>query len=209
MMAEGQDQFGGKRKRACPADFAITFVRIGRLACEERFQARRSTVTRWLEESGKDALIEARRIFVRGYESRAQVSETFLRVLRMTGNVVYACRAAGIGRTAAYKWRDADPEFAKAWSAAATIDSDKLTRREMAVILGVAFPATTRKPTFLMAQHAAQYLRERRNGGWIISPAGDGLWWVGSRRRTAAELVAMAEEKGFNASTLRVTARGA
>jgi hypothetical protein len=46
--------------RPCPGDFDETFVRIGRLACEEHYCAGRRTITRWLEERGKRRLINAR-----------------------------------------------------------------------------------------------------------------------------------------------------
>lgn len=52
-------------RRPCPDDFAETFVRIGRLACEEHYGARRTTIAAWLEECGKDALTERRRAAVR------------------------------------------------------------------------------------------------------------------------------------------------
>jgi hypothetical protein len=42
--------------RSCPDDFETTFVDIGRLACEEHYQARRTTITRWLCERGEDRL---------------------------------------------------------------------------------------------------------------------------------------------------------
>lgn len=39
----------------------------------------------------------------------------FLEKFRENGTVYHAAKAAGIGRTAVYQWRDEDPEFAKAW----------------------------------------------------------------------------------------------
>lgn len=42
----------------------------------------------------------------------------FLAVLSETCNVGKACAGAGIGRTTAYEWREADPEFAAKWDAA-------------------------------------------------------------------------------------------
>lgn len=55
-----------------------------------------------------------------------------------------------------------------------------------------------RKVSFIVARHAAQHLRIVRNGGYIVSPTGDGDWWVGSRRISAAQMVDLAEAKGFN-----------
>ncbi len=59
-----------------------------------------------------------------------------------------------------------------------------------------------------MANRAAQFLRIVRNGGWIVSPTGNGDWFVGSRRRSAAELVALAEARGFDrrAANLQIRA---
>jgi hypothetical protein len=42
----------------------------------------------------------------------------FLAVFSETCNVSEACRAAKIGRTAAYAWRNDDPEFAADWDEA-------------------------------------------------------------------------------------------
>lgn len=59
-----------------------------------------------------------------------------------------------------------------------------------------------------LARRAANYLRCVRNGGWIISAAGDGSWRVGTRLRSAAELVDLAERKGFDrkAANLQIAA---
>jgi len=45
---------------------------------------------------------------------------------------------------------------------------------------------------------AAQHLRQPSSGGWTVSPTGQGDWRVGTMRKTPAELVEMAERKGFN-----------
>lgn len=49
-----------------------------------------------------------------------------------------------------------------------------------------------------LARLAADYLRIVRNGGWRISQAQAGDWRVGLNVRSAAELVALAERKGFD-----------
>lgn len=136
--------------RACPGDFAATFVRIGRVACEEHYGTRRKTVDRWLGEFGKARLIELRAAFVRNRIEDARR----LRVLA-----------------------------------------------DVASILKQSIPVLDKRVvSFTLARHAAQFLRSIRNGGWIVSPAPDGDWWVGSRRRSAAELVDLATAKGFDAS---------
>lgn len=53
---------------------------------------------------------------------------TFLATLTHACNVTEACRAAGIGRQTAYKWREDDAEFAEAWQAAVDEAVDKLER---------------------------------------------------------------------------------
>lgn len=52
----------------------------------------------------------------------------FVKVLAHSCNVSEACRAAGIGRSSAYEWREADPEFAAAWEEAEQEAADKLER---------------------------------------------------------------------------------
>lgn len=58
-----------------------------------------------------------------------------------------------------------------------------------------------RKVSGTVARHAAQHLRIMRNGGMIVSPAGDGEWWVGSKRLSAAQMLDLAVAKGFDAET--------
>jgi hypothetical protein len=54
-----------------------------------------------------------------------------------------------------------------------------------------------RTVSFTLARHAAQHLRIVRNGSFIVSPTGEGDWWVGSRRLSAAQMVDLAKAKGF------------
>ncbi len=61
----------------------------------------------------------------------------------------------------------------------------------------------SRRMSPLLAQHAARFLRVVRNGGWIVSPTGQGDWFVGTRRRSAGELVALAEARGFDRKAAR------
>jgi hypothetical protein len=56
------DTFGDRR--AIPDDFEVIFVEQGRLACEDWYRARRTTVDRWLILSGKQRLISERAAFV-------------------------------------------------------------------------------------------------------------------------------------------------
>jgi hypothetical protein len=55
-----------------------------------------------------------------------------------------------------------------------------------------------RKVSQCIARQAAHYLRARRNGGWIVSPAGDSEWWIGTKRISAAQLLDMAIDRDFN-----------
>lgn len=52
--------------------------------------------------------------------------EAFIATLGESCNVSQACRAANISRSAAYAWRDEDPEFAAAWKEAEEQAADAL-----------------------------------------------------------------------------------
>lgn len=54
--------------------------------------------------------------------------EKFIAALRETCNVTEAARAANIGRTAAYDWRNDDNVFAAEWDEAEQEAADKLER---------------------------------------------------------------------------------
>lgn len=56
------DEFGDRRP--VPDDFEVIFVEQGRLACEEWYRARRTTVDRWLVLSGKQTLLDRRAAYV-------------------------------------------------------------------------------------------------------------------------------------------------
>lgn len=58
--------------RACPDDFAVIFIEKGREACEAWYRARKTTVTRWLVESGKEELIVKRAAFVKSMRSQGK-----------------------------------------------------------------------------------------------------------------------------------------
>jgi hypothetical protein len=66
---------------------------------------------------------------VRSTRRRARVKQwhtAFLRSLARTPSVTIAARAAGVSTRACYKARDADPEFAEAWSDAINKSVDAL-----------------------------------------------------------------------------------
>ena len=52
--------------------------------------------------------------------------DRFLRALVATGTVTTAAEAAGVHRRTAYKWREADEEFAALWDEALEDAADKL-----------------------------------------------------------------------------------
>jgi hypothetical protein len=54
----------------------------------------------------------------------------FLRALAKTANVAAACRAAGLDRRLAYRWRDSHPAFARRWKEVAAQAVD-LVRGEL------------------------------------------------------------------------------
>ena len=45
---------------------------------------------------------------------------------------------------------------------------------------------------------AARYLQMKQNGSWVVYELECGLWMVGTRRRTPAELIDKAKSKGFD-----------
>lgn len=146
--------------RVRPADFEIVFVEIGRVDCEVYYRAARITIDRWLDEVGKDQLIEKRSQFV-AHQRRS------LGPLR-----------GGI-REQTKKMQKA-PRPARKTSAAAR---------------------DRRKVSQCIARQAAHHLRSRRYGGWVVSPAGDNEWWIGTRRISAAVLLDMALEREFDLKT--------
>lgn len=56
----------------------------------------------------------------------AKTCEAFLAALRTGGSAAYAAGKAGVGRTAVYEWRAADPEFAAEWDSAVEEGTDRL-----------------------------------------------------------------------------------
>lgn len=52
--------------------------------------------------------------------------DEFIAVLAQSCNVSAACRAAGIGRSTAYQWREAEPDFAARWKEAEEEAADRL-----------------------------------------------------------------------------------
>lgn len=150
--------------RRCPDDFEVVFVEQGRLECEAWYRCRRTTVTRWLEECGKERLITRRKAFVS------------------------AMRKQG-------KW------LTRASNMVEHRQPRKTVREQI---------SDSRRVSPRIARRAADYLRCVRNGGWIITHAADGNWRVGSRLRSPAELVDLAERKGFDliAANLQMMAEG-
>jgi hypothetical protein len=147
--------------RSCPDDFEVIFVEQGRLGCESWYRTRRTTINRWLDESGKDRLIAARSTYVKALRSRGEW------ITRQTRMVTHQ-------------------EVRPKRSSSPVVDR--------------------RRVSFTLARHAAQHLRVIRNGGFIVSPTGQGDWWVGSRRYSAAQMVELAERKGFNVKEASVQA---
>jgi hypothetical protein len=142
LMATGSSEALSRQSRPCPPDFEIVFIEQGRLECEPWFRARRTTVTRWLEESGKARLLKKRAAFVKHQRSirkgngKAQIEQPIVN------------------------------------------DRRKVDRRLVA--LAIAF------------------LQAVKNGGWVIYPRESGGYHVGLARKTAAEVIELAERKGFN-----------
>jgi hypothetical protein len=127
-----------------PPDFDEVFVKIGRVACEDHYEAGRSVIDSWLRQRGKKRLIEARAVHVREHHAK------------------------------------------------------RINREDMGCILSRAYPIEQEPEVDpLVAEQAAQFMRMVRNGGWPVSRHPDGLWTVGTSRKTPAELIAIATRKGF------------
>ncbi len=60
-----------------------------------------------------------------------------------------------------------------------------------------------------LAQMAANHLRSSRNGGWMVSANENGDWWVGTVRRSPAELLSIAERKGFDTAKANLQIKAA
>jgi hypothetical protein len=159
---EFQHRRGGRQPRPRPVDFAETFVRIGRIACEEHYGAGRLTINRWLDECGKSDLVKAR--------------------------AEHAAKQGHVGPNAISRY---GRETVDGWRG--------LTRKEVGRLLDKAIRVNRRSVGFTLARHAAQYLRIVRNGGFIVSPAGNDMWWVGTKRITAEAMVELAKARGFKA----------
>jgi hypothetical protein len=56
-----------------------------------------------------------------------------------------------------------------------------------------------------VVEHAARFLRDVRNGGWVIFRTPDGDWRLGLKRVSGQQLVEFAKRKGFDPS---LTGRG-
>jgi len=139
-----------RQARPVPQDFEVIFVEKGRLECETWYRARRTTITRWLEECGKDRLIDRRASYVRS--------------LRRQG-----------------KW--------------ITRSTDMVDRRVPRKTVAQRIK-DERRARPQMARLAAEHLR--KSDKWVIVRVSNNEWIVGTRRRSSAEVIEMAERKGFD-----------
>jgi hypothetical protein len=191
------------RKR--PEDFETVFVEIGRLSCEQHFGASRLTINRWLEECGKERLIAERESYVRSLPNWGETNRRPIRACPPDFELTYvrlgpkACEHRYSAHTNTInRWlneRGADRLKAQR----ADFIGSGLTRKDVGAILAQAFPVK-RQVSVTLARHAAQHLRIVRNGGFIISPAPNNRWRVGTKLLSAKELVQLAVSKGFDAN---------
>lgn len=63
-------------------------------------------------------------------------------------------------------------------------------------------------PSPHVAALAADYLRAKRNGGWMISRTSDGDWLVGISVKPPALLIALAERHGFDVAAANLSDPG-
>lgn len=152
VIAASSEPKGRPPLRQRPNDFEIIFVEKGRDGCETWYRARKTTITRWLEEAGKMDLIAQRAAYVK--------------LLRSQG-----------------KWMTRSTRLVETRKPKARAARESIRDR--------------RKVNPTVARHAAQFLRISRYGGFIISMAAEGEWWLGSKRISAAQLVDFAKSRGF------------
>jgi hypothetical protein len=129
------------QSRPCPPDFDVVFVEQGRLECEAWYRARRTTITRWLNERGKARLIEKRAEFVKHQRS----------IKRSKGSQAIVARSIDS--------RQVDPK---------------------------------------LVEIASRFLQSRAGGGWVVYLCECGNWMVGTHRRSPAQVIDMADRKGFD-----------
>ena len=75
---------------------------------------------------GQKVVRTRKRTAAKNPNDRTARKQAFLDELRQRYSVYHACKAAGIGRTTVYAWRQDDDEFAKAWDAALADAADVL-----------------------------------------------------------------------------------
>ena len=81
----------------------------------------------WKEVAGLGQKVaRTRKRTAKNPNDRPARKKAFLEELRQKYSVYHACKAAGIGRTTVYAWRQDDAEFAKAWDAALADAADVL-----------------------------------------------------------------------------------
>jgi hypothetical protein len=131
--------------RPLPTDFVEVFLEIGWDGIQYHYRTHNSTIARWINEAGGEALRQRRAEIVRLRRAKVHV----------------------IGKM---------PE---------------------PVNDGIAVDVE-------IVAAAAHFLRTRSAGGWMVSATGKGDWRVGTMRKTPAQLVAMAEAKGFDPSVMQV-----
>src|SRR5690606_33144017 len=68
-----------------------------------------------VSETAKNTSQGARRSETRRTDRTARKKAAFLAALAEGYSVTGACKKARVGRSTVYEWRDADPEFARAW----------------------------------------------------------------------------------------------
>jgi hypothetical protein len=96
--------------------------------------------------------------------------EAFLKTLRATCNVSAGCRSAKIGRSAAYKWRKEDEEFAADWDDA---ESEAIDNLEGVAYTRAMSGESDRMVEILLKGHRPErYVEKQRvehSGGVIVN----------------------------------------
>lgn len=115
--------------------------------------------------------------------------EAFLAAIAAGRSIAAACQAAGIARSAAYRWRDEDGEFAVAWDEALEVGTERLEDEAVRR----ALDGSDTMLIFLLKARKPQMYREPRMAGMAALAPEDLKAIEEARRRremTVAELEA-------------------
>jgi hypothetical protein len=145
------------------------------------------------------------------YAERAPVPMDFRVTFREQGRLECE-RVYGVSRLTVNRWmRICDDQALKDGERSLREDRAAFVKYQRDVSHGqkqAGQPVSNEIDTYLpVARMAADFLRIRRNGGWMISIHECGGWRVGTVQRTSEQLIAMAVNQGFDRDAAVAEAR--